>query len=127
MQSVRFFRIISNCTFNPVKAFLAYSQPIDVDWLYKGFASSYPQNAATKELIPVPTRSIRVQRRAVGRSFITRKVGEVLVKLGKSRVMTIFESSSDSETAGSDFTTRFLCILIMCLKLMMVEMMDLQH
>lgn len=91
---------MSNVPVSSLKAFLAYSRSIEHDWLFECCAGWYPYNATTEELSPVPPHSIHDQKRAIDGFFITHKVGEVLVKFGKSRLMTISETSSAAEAAG---------------------------
>lgn len=79
VRSVGLFRIISDCTANPVKTFFAYSRSVEVDRLREGCVRSYPYNAATVELSPLSSRSIHSQKQAADGFSITHKVRQILI------------------------------------------------
>lgn len=70
MQLVGFSPIMSDCPLNSLKAFPAYSQWTEVQWLYERCAAWHPHNAATGKLYSIHPSSIRRQKRAVDGFFI---------------------------------------------------------
>lgn len=74
------FRTISDCYFNPVKAYPVYMQSPEVNWLVEEGVGRYSCNAATEKLSSLPSRYIRGQKWAADASFITNKVGEAPVR-----------------------------------------------
>lgn len=91
---------MSDCTFNPVKAFLAYSRSVEVAGLLRGCNVWYPYISATGQVKTVLLRSVRDQKRAWYGSFITRTVGEVPIRFGKSQFLTLSEARRDGEAAS---------------------------
>lgn len=62
VQSVRFFRIMSDCTVILVKAVPAFCRSTEIDRRYEGCDGWYLYNAATKEISSVSLRSIHGQK-----------------------------------------------------------------
>lgn len=84
-----------------MKAFLVYGWSLKVDQRYERCACWYPYNAATEELNLILPCSIRCQKRATNEPSIARKQGEVPVRFGESRLMTMSASSSGGKEAGA--------------------------
>lgn len=102
-QLVKLFQIMANCTVILVKAFISYNRSLQADLLHEGCARWYSYKAATEELSPLSSSSIRGQKRADDLSFITRKVEEAPLRFNTSQLITMSEARSVSEGAGVQF------------------------
>lgn len=100
VQSVEFFRTMSDYTANTVKVYLAYSPSLEVDWLDEGCVGWYPYNVTTGEISAVPPRSIPGQKQAADESFITRKDGKAPVRFRKALFTNMSKACSAAEAAG---------------------------
>lgn len=94
------FWIISDFVVNLVAVFLPYSLSIEIERLHEGCIDVYAYNSANGEPSPVPPRSVRGQKRAADGSLITRNVWEALIRFERSRLMTVSQERSATETAS---------------------------
>lgn len=83
-----------------MKLYLAYTRPLEVDWLLEGCVRWCTCNDATGEVSAAPLCSICGEKWAGDGSFITSMVGEVLVRFWKARLMKMFEAHSAADPAG---------------------------
>lgn len=94
---------MSNCTVNPVKAYLDYSLSLEAYWRAEWWVGWYPYNVVTREVCFVSPRSIRSQKRVADGFFVTRKVEEVPVRFGKARLTKSSNTRSAARAADVQF------------------------
>lgn len=110
-----------------MKAFLAYSQSLEVNWFYQGSTGWYPYNDSTGKPSPVLSLTVRGWKRAADGSYISRKVGEAPVRFGNPDRWRGLRRVVPLRLPASNLIRLFLFLVIVRLKVMMIEMLQLQN
>lgn len=95
---------------NRVKACFDCTCSVEFDWPSVWKIAWYAYNDAVRQMFTEPSCAIRGKKRDGVESCIGRKLGKVTVRLGKARLMSMFEACSASGTAGVQLDESFLLL-----------------
>lgn len=99
VELIEILRILSDCTFYPVKAYLTYHRLLELIWVHEDCVRCFLFDALSGQVINRPKHLLHSIKRATDGSLIVKNVGGISAKYGLSTLMTLYHTHEAAQAA----------------------------